>query len=210
MKAKLQIILLMLTAAAQSVVLYLMVSQNNSVLTDGDVYRFRIDYNYQQHNISGRYVKLHFAAEKVELHSEMLIEPRSTVWVKLAVDSLGFAIADSLLHNEPEEDTPYLKARYLGYYHDEDGVYATVEYPFEMYYINEEAAAMIDSLNREPVIPVDTVSNQKPFITDGYDVPPSYAVVRVKLGQGAVEDLVIYGVSTRLRKKTAGMQSRIP
>lgn len=179
MNKKLALIIAAVAALAQLGVVACMIQNQEIILREGKAFRFRTAPVDPYDAFRGRYVAL-------------ALEPRETAWpeargnldrgdsvyVTLGVDSNGFAeVTGSFVERPATGD--YLRVE-IGW--SQGGDQMRMVYPADRYYLPEDEAPRAEELYRKH----SQVGKQD-----------AYAVLKIRNGEAAVEDLMIGGKSIR-------------
>ena len=173
------LVILALVGVAQLVVPARQIFEREETLHKGTLYRFRTQPVDPYDAFRGRYVALGFADTSAKLPDELEVERRDRVYVTLTTDEEGFAQLGTVAKHRPSGD--YLEAR-VSWLSRGSGE-ATIELPFDRYYMEEELAPEAESLYR----------------AQARDARPAFAAVRVYRGRAGLEELFIDGLPVRER-----------
>ena len=157
-----------------------MIVHQEDILANGKVYHFKTAPIDPNDPFRGKYVILVFVAETMKGTRGSDCERNQSVFVVLGTDQDGFASVTRLAETRPDEGTDFFSATIR--YSNEQNV--DVQFPFDRFYLEESKAAKAETVYAE--------SNSQP---DRGDRETAYAVVRVKDGQAALEDVRIDGRS---------------
>ena len=152
-----------------------MISRYETVLADGNVFRFRAMPVDPYDSFRGRYVVLRFKEAEVPIESctDSLLAG-DDVYVSLFKNDSGFAIVRNVNKTGSLNDD-YFKATVKYVYSDN----ISLEFPFQRYYMNEELAPLAEKALRNNV-------------WSGSD--EVYTDVRIINGTAVIEEIYINGV----------------
>ena len=181
---------LALVALAQLAVPVSMILGHERTLREGTVWRFRTAPVDPADAFRGRYVALGFEQSSAPVGAGERAERGDTVYVGLSRDGEGFAVLGPVQEARPASGD-YLKLRiqWMGY--GTAGKPATgeptiahLELPFDRLYLEESAAPRAEEAYFESQRAGDARR-------------PAWAVVRVREGHAALEDVMVEGRSLR-------------
>jgi|GEM_PF-82252 len=118
--------------------------EQETILENGREYRFLTRPIDPVDPFRGRYVRLRFEAEKVNLDQpDTNFQAGEKLYASLKTDSAGYTVLNQLLKNPPE-DEDYLMVSYrYGNYNDQ---VVTVELPFDKFFMQEDLAEIAEGL----------------------------------------------------------------
>ncbi len=173
MMARARLFVLVVACLAQLGLVVRAIADYETTLAEGEPLRFALAPVDPVDPFRGRYVALRFELERVRLPVTPEMGAADWVYLVLGVGEDGLAEARQLRAGPPS-DGPYLRLR-LVYYDAVDGV-AHLAFPFDRFYAEESKAPHIERLY-----------GSRP------DRERTYALVRVRGGQGVIEALVVDG-----------------
>ncbi|HEY9004760.1 GDYXXLXY domain-containing protein [Ohtaekwangia sp.] len=150
-----------------------MITGQEAILSQGKVYKFRTAPIDPADPFRGKYITLSFEQNHIGVTNSKEWKRDQEVYVWLS-DSAGFAYITKVSMFEPE-GTDFVKAK-VNRVTDYDRYTLWIEYPFERFYLEESKAAGAEQVYREAQIDSAQVA---------------YAVVRVRHGEAAIEDVKI-------------------
>lgn len=165
-------------AAAQLAVPVWMIYQKETVLTTGELFRFRTAPVDPYDAFRGRYVALGFDQNTAPAPPGPII-PGTPLYAHIAVDEGGFAFftATSL---EAPAGTPYLKVKARGETMSRENRRSVrLQLPFDRYYMNEKDAPAAENAYRR---------SSRGGSRD------AYVTVRIKSGHAVLEELYVGGM----------------
>ncbi len=170
--------LFVIMALAQWIVPGKMILDSERVLRDGDVYKFKTQPVDPSDPFRGKYITLNFEADHFETDTLQKFENGQEVYLKLSIDSLGFAGIAALEAERPEniEGVLITTISNTNPYRLPGRQYVYFEYPFERFYVEESKAAEAERAYWD--------SNRDSTHT-------TYALVKIKNGQAVLEDVRI-------------------
>ncbi len=181
--------LLIVMVIAQWVVPATMIFEQESILTEGATYKFKTAPFDPSDPFRGSYLTLRFAEARHEIDSSLTFKDKDNVFVNLTRDESGFAVIKNISTTRPD-DGDYVVAQ-TGY---ESPVWdrerdvktnkkeVAIIFPFNRFYLEESKAKDADRAYQD--------SNR-----DSTQV--SYAIVKVRKGKSAIEDVILNGESVR-------------
>ncbi|MEL6254583.1 MAG: GDYXXLXY domain-containing protein [Bacteroidota bacterium] len=149
-----------------------MISGYESVLSEGEVFRFQPRPIDPYNPFKGRYVFLQYENPKIDFeNAREEFEYGTSAYITLAKDSSGLAIPNEIFPTAPENRN-YLRVE-INYITDKE---VGFRYPFDEYYMNEEMAPKAEEAVRK-------------FSEWGKE--EVYVDVRIKEGMAVIEQLYI-------------------
>ena len=172
------LIAFILLALIQLFVPLKMILDKEDVLHTGQVFKFKTAPVDPNDPFRGKYINLRFEASQFPIRNPDAWTMNQEVFVQLTTDADDFARVLDVTSEPPSSSAPYLKARIS--HVAPDALF--LEYPFDRYYMEESKAYDAEQLYRESLS--DTLQT-------------TYALVRIKEGEGVLEDVMIDGVPIR-------------
>ena len=166
--------LLILVAAGQLAIPATMIRQRELTLRDGHVYKFRTQPVDPYDAFRGRFVALRLEPNTAPVASNATFERGATVYVALAEGPDGFAKFTGASREQPVGQD-YLKVKA----YSSGGATVSVQLPFDRFYMEEKAAPAAERAYRE--------HSRQGGERD------AYVIVRVRDGQGVIENLYVDG-----------------
>lgn len=166
-----------LMVIAQWIVPIQMIRSSESVLTEGEVYKFKTQPIDPSDPFRGKYVVLNFDVEQFETDTLQRFEQDQEVYAQLTTDRRGFVKISELFTEQPEViDNTILKTR-VGYAWPVEGKQrVSLRLPFDRFYVEESKAQAAEQAYWEAQ-------------RDSLQV--TYALVRVHNGQAIIENVMI-------------------
>jgi uncharacterized membrane-anchored protein len=164
--------ILLVIAAGQLAIPAMMIHQRELTLRDGHAYKFRTQPVDPYDAFRGRFVALRLEPNSVATNA--VIEHGTTVYVTLAEGPDGFAKFTGV-SREPPVERDYLKVRTAW----SSGGTVSLLLPFDRFYMEENAAPEAERAYRE--------HSRQGGARD------AYVIVRVRDGQGVIENLYVAG-----------------
>lgn len=163
-----------------------MILRRETVLREGEVFRFETRPVDPYDAFRGRYVALSFTAEAVtNLPAAEGLRRGARVWAELAVDGDGYAHVAGLTPVRPEQGPCIpVRVRWSG------NEQATIRFPFDRFYLEESVAPAAEAAYRRNA---SRDANRE-----------TYALVRVRNGFPVLEDLVVNGQPILAAVKAGG------
>jgi uncharacterized membrane-anchored protein len=182
----LRVAALVLVALAQLAVPVSMIFGHERTLREGTAWRFRTAPVDPADAFRGRYVALAFEESSAPVAAGERIERGEHAYVGLAQDREGFAVLGPVRAARPASGD-YLKLRVQWIENGAEGQpgSAQLELPFDRLYLEESVAPRAEEVYRE---------SQR---ATGDARRPAWAVVRVREGHAALEDVMVEGRSLR-------------
>ena len=185
---KLPIILLSILIVVQFAVPFSMIRQRETILRDGDLFKFKTRPIDPADPMQGRYVRLGYDRDFIpdEDPRDHDLNYQQPIFVLLDEDEEGFASFSSWSLERPENQA-YLQTRYLGdkrewnrdsKSHTYKGL--RIDIPFDRYYMAEDKAPRAETLVREATRSTNCWAN-----------------VRILRGKTAIEEVFAEGQSLR-------------
>jgi uncharacterized membrane-anchored protein len=170
----------LLVATAQLYVPTSMILEQEDVLTSGKTFKFRTQPVDPNDPMRGKYITLWFDDITFIFPDSVYFYHNQDVYVQIYEDEDGFAKIKDVLNDQPEDGMDYVRASidYPNYYNDSTNL--TIRYPFDRFYMEEYKAPIAEEIY---------VESQRDSLKT------SWAVVKVKNGEAALEDVMIDGAS---------------
>lgn len=150
-----------------------MIMEQEDLLASGTIYRFKTAPVDPNDPFRGKYITLNFEAETFVNANAREWDGDQKVYVILRKDKDGFAAVAEITDSLPVDDQDFFPARVR--YTDNDKV--ELRFPFDRFYLEESKASAAEETYAE--------SNRA---DEGAD---TYAVVRIKDGKAALQDVRI-------------------
>lgn len=150
-----------------------MIVEREDILKNGRVFRFKTAPVDPSDPFRGKYITLDFEADIFKPDKALKAERGDEVFVMVEEDHRGFARVRGVAQSLPEDATDYFTAEIL--FNDDEEVH--LEYPFERLYLEESKASQAEQVYWE--------ANR----TDS--AQSAYAVVRIRNGETALQDVMI-------------------
>ena len=177
---------LALVALAQLAVPLSMILGHERTLREGTVWRFRTAPVDPADAFRGRYVALGFEVRGAPVAPGERIERGEHAYVGLSRDPEGFAVLGPVRATRPASgDYVKLRVQWIEYGAEGKPANAQLEIPFDRLYLEESVAPLAEEAYRE---------SQR---ATGDARRPAWAVVRVREGHAALEDVMVEGRSLR-------------
>lgn len=154
-----------------------MIYQEEKVLTEGTMYKFKTAPIDPSDPFKGKFVRLDYEFRSIASDT-LVCNYGENLYVTLGVDSLGYAKAEKIGMEKPDVGD-YVVASCTGYY----GGIQHFDLPFDTYYMNEDKALQAEVAVRE---------------VQGDSLPTvCYGVVYVLDDRAVLDDVQIDGVSLK-------------
>ncbi|HAD98714.1 MAG TPA: hypothetical protein DCG19_14980 [Cryomorphaceae bacterium] len=177
------VILFVMVALVQLYIPASMIWAKNEVLESGTEYRFKTAPVDPEDPFRGKYITLNFDENTFDITDPDNWKIGETVYAFLSLDSLGFAVLDSVSKQVPDPGEDYIKTKIAATLISFDtSAQLRVDYPFNRFYMEESKAPKAE----QAYLQAQRDSSQV-----------TYALVSVKNGDAVLKDVVINGVSVR-------------
>jgi uncharacterized membrane-anchored protein len=160
-----------------------MIFDTERTLRQGDTFKFEIRPLDPSDPFRGKYIDLNFEVNPFIADSTLRIQSGQEVYVQLAKDERGFAKITGLAVAEPKNLSGVLKTRvnFMTKFNRQNGQeshanYVHFKFPFERFYLEESKAPEAE---------------QVAWRTDTTHVHTFYAVVKIKDGLAAIQDVMV-------------------
>jgi len=153
-----------------------MIAKRESILKEGEQFKFKTAPYDPYDAFRGRYISLRLDEDKVPKDPGVSYERGQKVYAHVAVDDQGFARLTGISKDIPK-GTPYIIARFW-YSHGKE---ASLDLPIDRYYMEEKAAPEAEKVYRQ------YTDRRKKNRQD------AYVLVRVKDGRVAIEGFYVGG-----------------
>lgn len=164
--------------AAQLYVPSKMIFDHETILKTGKTFKFQTAPIDPTDPFRGKYITLSFAENTIILESDSSWQRDDDVYVWLTTNENGFASISNISHEAPGDTVNYVRATVLYAYGTPTEV--VINYPFDRFYMDEWKAPDAEFTYREAQRDTSKLT---------------YALVHIKNGQAAIEDVQIDGVS---------------
>jgi uncharacterized membrane-anchored protein len=151
-----------------------MIVEQEDILASGKVYRFRTAPVDPNDPFRGKYITLTFDAEAYAHPHARDWDGGQRVFVMLDEDADGFAMISGLADAPPDDGVDFFPAEVR--FSSAESV--SLQFPFDRFYLEESKAAAAETAYAESSI-------------EGDSSKVAYAVVRIKNGKAALEDVRI-------------------
>jgi len=155
-----------------------MIWEREEILSTGKEFKFKTAPIDPTDVLRGKYIYLNFAERRVEVKNAEVYKRYDNIYLRLAIDSLGYVMVQSYSKDKPSDTDDFVRAKVNYSY----GNYIPFDFPFERYYMEESKAPVAEKIYNE--LRRDT--NQV-----------AYALVKIKDGESVLEDVMIDGVSIK-------------
>lgn len=192
---KLRVLLFALLVLAQIAVPFRMIQQRETVLREGELFRFKTQPIDPADPFQGRYVWLRIEDDYVRLSEPetAAIDYKTHGYAVLSIDEQGFAQFTDWSYDRPSDTESYLKTRALGHSvrwevnddtpsDDRTRIHQglRIDIPFTRFYMDEAKAPRAEIRAREATLNKDC-----------------WVTVRIYNGQAVIEDVIAEGQSLR-------------
>lgn len=150
-----------------------MITRRESVLKNGEQFKFKTAPVDPYDAFRGRYVALRIKEDNVKAPQALRLNPDQSVYALIAVDEQGFGKFTTLTINKPR-GVPYIRAK-VGYV---SGDKVHLDLPIDRYYMEEKAAPVAERIYRQHI---------------RQDKLDAYVLVRIKDGFAVIEALYVGG-----------------
>lgn len=171
MSTKTLLLLFAAVVVAQWLIPLQMVFSKDKVLSQGQVYRFKVRPVDPNDPFRGKYVVLNIDQSMVKIENPEDWQSGETIYLQLARDEEGWAYALKASKEKPEDNSDFLTAK-VDFVSYEIPSQVFIQYPFTRYYMEETKAP-----EAERLLMSDSLS--------------AYLRVRVLNGESAIEALMI-------------------
>jgi uncharacterized membrane-anchored protein len=154
-----------------------MVMEQERILAEGKLYKFKTQPIDPTDPFRGSYLVLRFEANQFSIDTVTKFSPQEQIFVSLENDGNGFAKVTGISKEKPvEKDYLIAKVSYSNSYNKDGKQTIWIDYPFEKFYVEESKASKAERIywkaNRD--------SSQT-----------AYALIKVRDGRSAIADLII-------------------
>ncbi|MFN8281355.1 MAG: GDYXXLXY domain-containing protein [Saprospiraceae bacterium] len=156
-----------------------MIIRQESILSDGTVYRFKTAPVDPYDAFRGRYIALNFESSNVAVEDPSQWYPGEKVFAIVDSDHNGFAFLKSLSKQQPGDNESYVTV-IVQYPLSEDTTKLMVQLPFNKFFVEESKAPQIEKLYSE--MRMDSSKN-------------TYAEVSIRAGRFALKGVFVDGKS---------------
>lgn len=181
-----------LTVFVQLTVPVKMILDREDILKNGSEYKFRMAPIDPTDPFRGKYITLWYEEDLVEIQTHEKWNQGETVFVILSTDDEGFAEIHSVVKEEPNSNSEYVKAR-VNYFFQDSSNTIRIDYPFNRFYMEESKAYGAELAYRESQ--TDTTQT-------------AYALVSIKEGDAVLKDVLINDIP--IREIVKGRQEENP
>ena len=158
-----------------------MIWDQEEVMRDGKVFRFKTEPIDPNDPFRGKYITLSFQEENtnIDVENESYWMRGEQVFVTVKGDNETFATITSVSKLPPSETSDYLEAN-VGYVSGNGENIISIDFPFDRFYMEESKAPIAEETFRQ--------TRSDSSIT-------AYAVVYIKDGESVLHDVQIDGIS---------------
>lgn len=169
-----------LTALVQLFVPANMIWQEESVITKGTAFHFKVAPVDPSDPFRGKYIRLDVEANKATVLGDSIWRARDEVYVSIEKGEDGFAKIQTISLTPPLDTDHFIKAEMSRWRKLGDSTIITINYPFDRYYMEESKAYPAEKVYRESAR--DSSKN-------------TYGVVYIKKGKATLTDIKINDLS---------------
>lgn len=178
---KIYLFTLVLVILIQLAVPFSMIQGHETVLREGELYRFKTQPIDPADPFQGRFVWLGIEKDYVEVAEDAVDELTvGALYAEISVDEEGYAYFSNATHEKPTTDS-YLRTRTHGRYFftppETNLSHVTLKIPFDRYYMEESKAPRAEVLARDASAAGDC-----------------WVEVRIFKGKAVIEDVLVEGV----------------
>lgn len=155
-----------------------MIYDHESILSEGEKFKFRTAPIDPTDPFRGKYIVLRFDASRYYTTDRGPWYSNEDVYATLANDKDGYAKISNVSRNKPESD-PYLKTK-IDYFQSGDSSFLNLDFPFNIFYMEESKAR-----------PAEVAYNEASRDTNSV----AYASVSVLNGEAVISNVYINGVA---------------
>ncbi|HSI89651.1 MAG TPA: GDYXXLXY domain-containing protein [Adhaeribacter sp.] len=175
------LIAFLLVALAQLYVPAQMIWSRETILAEGEEFKFRTAPIDPNDPFRGKYITLRFKEEEIEVENADDWQHNQEIYVRLQIDKQGFARPESISKDKPTTpEFPFVKAtvRYVNTLNGKATM--SINYPFDRFYMEESKAPEAEETYVESQLDSTQIA---------------YALVRIKNGDAVLKDVFIDSVS---------------
>lgn len=169
-------------AAAQIYIPASMVLEYGEIIETGKIYKFKTAPVDPNDPLRGKYVTLGFEQNLLQINGETDFVGGQDIFVMLNEDQDGFAEIRDIVDEVPENNEDFVKAKIRAISFNNDSTSIFIDYPFGRFYMEENKAPMAEET-------FNKAQRDSAKIT--------YAIVKIKDGKAALQDVVINGNSIK-------------
>jgi len=158
-----------------------MIMQQEDILKEGTVFKFKTRPVDPNDPFRGKFVILNYEAARNETAEEQHWFRGEPVFVRIATDAQGFAKVHALEKMAPVDDDDYVQAE-IDRIWGENPTRIRIKFPFERFYMEETKAPKAEALFRDMRADTSIVI---------------YSLVVINQGKSALEDVLVNGVSIK-------------
>jgi uncharacterized membrane-anchored protein len=152
------------------------------VLANGKEFKFKTRPVDPTDPFRGAFLALHFDADRFEGDTTINIKEGDKAFVTIGLDSAGFVAVKSISKEKPDAgDYLSVRVRWADKWQKENRKIIHFDFPFDEYYIEESKAKRVEE-------DYDRANDEK-------ENQLAYAVIKIKDGDSAIQDLIINGKS---------------
>ena len=155
-----------------------MIFDRERVLASGTEYRFKTVPIDPSDPFRGKYVRLSYEEDTVEVDGGEVWRRDETIYLSLTVNKEGFATIESFSKQKPSNKENFLKAK-VGYVSPREPNILNIDYPFDRFYMEESKAKKAETIYFESR---ENVQNS------------TYALISIKDGKAVLKDIMVNGV----------------
>jgi len=172
----------LLVVAAQLYVPASMIMNQEDILASGSLYRFKIRPIDPNDPMRGKYIRLWYADDNFTIPDSVNFSHNQRIFAQIYEDDDGFAKIKNVFKTRPVDELDFIEATvgYPSYFND--STHITINYPFDRYYLEEHKAPVAEEVYRE----------------SQSESGNTWAVVKIKNGNAALEDVMIDGIPITL------------
>ncbi len=176
---KLGLILMVILFIAQLALTGNMIFQQEEIVVNGQLYKFKTAPLDPNDPFRGKYVRLYFQAQQVA-SEDTTWQRKEDAYILLDEDEEGYAIPKSISRQIPQGEQDFLRVKIRSKAYNQDLVY--FDFPFDRFYMEESKAPKAEKLYLESR--VDSLQT-------------AYAEVSIYNGEAVIQDVKINGESLK-------------
>ncbi|MDX5346140.1 MAG: GDYXXLXY domain-containing protein [Hymenobacteraceae bacterium] len=163
-----------------------MIFDRETVLAEGEAFKFKTAPVDPNDPFRGKYVALQFRHDEVKISNKHTWKRGETVYAHLKPAADGFARVVAISKQKPDAAIPYLKTKVLYESTQNSDRTLHLDFPFDRFYMEESKAPEAEVIYNETFLEDDSDEGQL-----------TYALVKISEGEAVLEDVLIDGVSLK-------------
>lgn len=161
-----------------------MIFQNENIISQGELFKFKTEPIDPNDPFRGKYIRLNFEASQFTIiDSTQNFRNAQNVYVLLENDAQGFAQIKDLYLETPSGDQAYLKVNQTYFSAFRDTTTIQIEYPFDRFYLEESKAPDAERLYFEALRDSNLTTYARVYVYQGQATLEEVLINEIPIGE---------------------------